>query len=260
MRLHLGLTLGLLTLSLTACATSKTPPPAEDPAAMPHSEKTHAHPEGHSDMTGLGEANPHGEGHGPLVHRFTEPEAYAERWDSPEREAWQRPLEIVQAMDILPGLTVADIGTGTGYFLPLLSAAVGDGGKVLALDIEESMVQYVRERAVEEGLTPVDARVVAMDDPQLPAGEVDRVLIVNTWHHIPGRVEYLGKIAQGLAPGGSLYIVDFNVESSHGPPKHHRMGPEVVISELEAAGMDGSLLELDLPEQYVVKGTLPPTP
>ena len=80
-----------------------------------------------------------------------------------------------------------------------------------------------------EGLGPVEARVVALDDPGLPAGSIDRVLIVDTWHHIDGRAAYAAKLRGALAPGGAVFVVDFTLEAKHGPPARHRLRPEQVM-------------------------------
>jgi SAM-dependent methyltransferase len=149
---------------------------------------------------------------------------------------------------------VADIGAGTGYFEPYLSAAVGQSGSVLALDIEPDMVRYLTERAEREGMANVVANRVDVDDPKLAPRSVDRILIVDTWHHIPDRVAYAQKLRQALADDGTVTIVDFTLDSEHGPPRHHRLSPEAVIGELEKAGFRASTVNEALPNQYVVVG------
>jgi ubiquinone/menaquinone biosynthesis C-methylase UbiE len=193
----------------------------------------------------------------PLVHRFEHAEQWAKQFDDPARDAWQMPGDVVAAMKIQPGMTVADIGAGTGYFEPWLSRAVGPSGVVLALDIEPEMVRYLTERAAREHLDNVKASQVAVDDPLLPSGEVDRILIVDTWHHIPAREAYAGKLREALSPEGSITIVDFKKESSHGPPPQHRLTADQVVQELRAAGLSANVAPLDLPEQYVVTARLP---
>jgi SAM-dependent methyltransferase len=189
--------------------------------------------------------------------RFDDPEAWAKKFDDPSRDAWQKPEAVVALLKLEQGGTVADIGAGTGYFLSHLSKAVGAGGRVIALDIEEGMVKYLGRRADREGLKNVETRVIPPDDPLLPAGKVDRILIVNTWHHIPARGIYAAKLAQALAPGGAVFIVDYTLESHDGPPKEHRLPPEKVIAELREGGLEGEVVQEDLPRQYVVAGRLP---
>jgi predicted methyltransferase len=200
---------------------------------------------------------PASEANAPLVHRFENAEQWAKRFDDPARAAWQRPADVVAAMEIRKGMTVADIGAGTGYFEPWLSRAVGPNGVVLALDIEPTMVHYVTERAAREHLDNVKASQVAVGDPELPEGRVDRILIVDTWHHIPSREAYAAKLRQALAPTGSITIVDFTPESTRGPPPQDRVAPDQVLRELRGAGLSASLTPVGLPDQYVVTARLP---
>lgn len=193
--------------------------------------------------------------HQSLVHRFEDADAWAKRFDDPDRDAWQKPGEVVRLMQIESGMRIADIGAGTGYFLPWLSRAVGEHGSVVGLDIEADMVRYMNERAQREGLANVDARVVATDDPKLAPGSLDRILIVDTWHHIGERVAYSKKLAAGLSDGGEIMIVDFTMESDRGPPKVHRIEAAAILSELEAAGLSARLVAETLPDQFIVVGT-----
>jgi ubiquinone/menaquinone biosynthesis C-methylase UbiE len=222
----------LAALPLVACA-----PAAADPPEHPHQHHQH--------------------GGGPLVHRFEHAEDWAKQFDDPARDAWQKPAEVVKALGITPGMKVADLGAGTGYFLPHLARAVGASGKVLGLDIEPDMVRYMNERAKREGLANVEARVVPLDGPGLAAGSVDRVLIVDTWHHIPERAAYAAKLREALTPGGAVYVVDFKREAQHGPPPEHRLSPEQVMDELKKGGLTPAVVEVGLPDQYVVAGRRP---
>lgn len=211
-----------------------------------------APPESKSASRGHGHDQSHGHNHvGP---RFADPEQYAQRWNSPERDARQKPDQVMAILDLSAGMTAVDLGTGTGYFVPRLSAAVGGGGKVLALDIEKTMVDYVRKRAADEGWTNVEARVVAADDPGLAAGSVDRVLLVNTWHHIARRPAYAKRLLRALRPGGALVIVDVTMDAKRGPPKHIRVPAANVVKELVDAGFTAEIVGEDLANQYIVRG------
>jgi cyclopropane fatty-acyl-phospholipid synthase-like methyltransferase len=191
---------------------------------------------------------------GPIGHRFEDAERWARHFDDPTRDAWQKPEHVVDVLEIAPGMVVADIGAGTGYFLPYLSPAVGPDGTVLALDVEPDMVRYMEERAQREGLHNVQARRVEPSDPGLVAAGVDRILIVDTWHHIAQREAYAAKLAAALAPGGRVAIVDFTQESPRGPPRAHRVRPDQAARELEAGGLVAHIAAEDLPDQYVVVG------
>ncbi|MAE67429.1 MAG: methyltransferase type 11 [Phycisphaeraceae bacterium] len=196
----------------------------------------------------------HHDHHHHMHHRFDDPEKWAARWNDPDRDAWQRPREVVGLLDIEPGMTVADLGTGTGYFLPHLSEAVGASGRVLALDVSKEMIDYIGSAPATSGLHKVEGRVVASDDPGLADGSVDRILVVNTWHHIADRVPYTRRLARALAPGGAVVIVDFTLDAPEGPPQAMRLAPEQVMRELEAGGLRPELLKESLPRHYVVAG------
>jgi ubiquinone/menaquinone biosynthesis C-methylase UbiE len=195
-----------------------------------------------------------------MQHRFEQADQWAPIFDDPKRDEWQRPDAVVAALALSPGMTVADIGAGTGYFEKRLATAVGTTGSVIAIDIEPDMVRYIGERAKREGTPNVEARLATADDPKLAPASVDRILIVDTWHHISDRVAYATKLAQALRPGGSLFIVDFTLETNKGPPKQHRLAPQAVIDELKQAGMNAAVVDAGLPDQYIVRAVAPLPP
>lgn len=189
-----------------------------------------------------------------MVHRFERADQWEATLDDPARDAWQRPADVVDAMKIEPGMTVADVGAGTGYFEPWLSRAVGPTGTVLAIDIEPDMVRHLEQRAARQQLGNVRASLASTDDPKLPAASADRVLIVNTWHHIADRAAYAAKLRDGLKVGGEAYIVDFKLDAERGPPPEHRLTAEQVVRELSAAGLGARVVPVSLPDQYIVVG------
>jgi len=192
--------------------------------------------------------------HAGMQHDFSDTSKFSQAFDDPARDAWQRPAEVIEHLHIEPGSTVVDLGAGTGYFAGWLSRAVGPEGKVLALDIEPNMVKFVEQRAKEQGLGNVSARVVAADDPGLAPGSVARVLIVDTWHHIDDRSRYAAKLALGLGPQAEIWIVDFTEESDVGPPARYRVTAEQVVRELQAAGLHAEVVAGEqLPKQYIVR-------
>ncbi|WP_437738341.1 class I SAM-dependent methyltransferase [Sorangium sp. So ce1335] len=211
---------------------------------------------GHAGHHG-GHAGHHGgdaHGAGPLVHRFERAEDWVPAFEGPERDAWQKPAAVVAALRLAPGMRVADLGAGTGYFLPHLSRAVGPTGAVIGLDIEPDMVRYMTERAARERLANVTARQVGPADPGLDPGSVDRILVVNTWHHIPDRPAYAAKLKAALRPDGAVFVVDFTLAAQQGPPKEHRIAAEAVAAELRAGGLSPQIVAEDLPDQYIVVG------
>lgn len=190
------------------------------------------------------------EGHG---HRFEDPEKYAERWNSEERAEWQKPSEVIELMELEPGMTVVDLGAGTGYFVPYLAAGVAPDGKVLALDVEDSMVAYLEQRKFEKGWSFVEPRKTATDDPGLAKQSVDRVLTVNTWHHIAEREAYAQKLASALKDGGMVVVVDYEKSwEGDGPPPQMRLESAQIEAELASAGLKTEVAIEGLPRQFVV--------
>lgn len=192
--------------------------------------------------------------HGGMPHRFDNAEVWAKDFDNPARDAWQQPERVLAALELHPKMIVADIGAGTGYFAVRLARAVPDG-QVIATDIEPDLVRYMTERAARERLTNLRAVRTPPDDPQLAAESADRILVVDVWHHLDDRVAYARALARGLRPGGKLAIVDFKLDSTHGPPPKHRLSPDQILAELRGAGLAASLSATVLPEQYIVIAT-----
>ena len=231
-----------------------------------HGKGQAGHGKGHAGH-GKGHAG-HGKGHAghgiegdprsPLVHRFdaSKAEDWAKRFESPQRDAYQQPAKLIAAMQLKPGMRVADVGAGTGYFLPHLSKAVANTGVVVAVDIAPNMVRYMKRRCQREGLSNVHLRLALLDDPLIAPASQDRILLVNTWHHIAQRARYAAKLLAALKPGGQLFVVDFKPASKKGPPKKHKLSATAVSSDLQAGGFktlqsDRALLQ----EQYVVVAT-----
>jgi cyclopropane fatty-acyl-phospholipid synthase-like methyltransferase len=225
------------TLFVLAAACGSSPPQHHDHAA-PHE---HGGP-------------PHEHGGHPVGHRFEHADDWAKTFDDPSRDAWQKPDAVVAALALSPGMTVADVGAGTGYFEKRLATAVGANGMVFAVDIEPDMVRYLGERAAREGTPNVEPRLGKADDPTLAAASVDRILVVDTWHHIGDRAAYAKKLAAALKPGGFVLIVDFTLESEKGPPKTHRLASDTIAADLTQGGLRASVIAEDLPDQYIVKG------
>jgi cyclopropane fatty-acyl-phospholipid synthase-like methyltransferase len=158
----------------------------------------------------------------------------AARFDDPARDAWQLPDRVLAALALKPGQSVADIGSGTGYFTVRLAKSAA-GPKVFGADIEPNMVTYLRDRAAREGLANVVSVLASAASPNLPE-PVDLVLIVDTYHHIGGRVAYFHQLQHSLKPGGRVAIIDFRPESPEGPPKEFRFTPETFQAEMKQAG------------------------
>ena len=159
-------------------------------------------------------------------HSFGDAQKWSKIFDDPERDAWQKPHEVIQALALKPDAVVADIGAGTGYFAVRLAHMLPKG-RVYAVDTEAAMVKHVAERAKKAGLANVTAVHGGADDPRIP-DKADVVLFVDVYHHIDGRERYFARLANALKPGGRLAIVDFRMDSPRGPPKSARIEPERV--------------------------------
>lgn len=242
----------LVLLSLVACTSTPCPEPEPSARTTGGEAPPHAHGHHHAGVHPNPEGHHHGEG---MRHDFSDVARFEAMFDAPGRARWQRPVEVVGHLDLTPGESVADLGAGTGYFEPYLSAAVGPRGRVLALDSEPAMVEHLRRRADAEGLANVEARQVPTDGPGLEPSSVDAILVVDTWHHLPNRAQYARRLRDALREGGVVLVVDFTLDGSQGPPAQHRLAPEVVIRELEEGGLRATLVEESLPDQYVVRAT-----
>ena len=228
---------------LWACTTSH-PPHADHAEHADHAD--HADPAAQP-------ASPHPHAHDAAHHRFDDAEKWAKVFDDPERDAWQKPADVVAAIGAAPGMGVADIGAGTGYFSPHLAAAVGPQGRVVALDIEPTLIAHMQARAGREATPQVEARLTTATDPGLRPAEADRVLTVDTYHHIADRTAYFSAVKAGVKPGGKLVIVDFKKEETPmGPPVAERLTPEQVAAELSGAGFTLEREVDALPYQYIL--------
>lgn len=169
-----------------------------------------------------------------MHRRFDDPETWARNFDDPARDKWQMPDQVITALALKPGQSIADVGAGTGYFSIRLAKSTA-APKVFAVDIEESMVKYVGHRAAKEGLKNITGVLASQGSANIPE-LVDLILIVDTFHHIPARDAYFRALRASLKPGGRLAIIDWLPGGPMGPPERFRFSPEKIAAELEKAG------------------------
>lgn len=187
--------------------------------------------------------------------RFNDIQKWVEVFESPDRAEWQKPDEVVQKMNLKSGDIIVDIGAGTGYFTRLFAKAVGTQGKAIGLDIEASMVEYMKEDARKLNLKNYEARVVKTDDPELADKSVDVIFICDTYHHLEDRLNYLKRLASALKPNGRIVIVDFYKKPLPVGPRSlaHKISEEEVKKEFQKAGYR-LIRSLDfLPYQYFLE-------
>jgi ubiquinone/menaquinone biosynthesis C-methylase UbiE len=157
----------------------------------------------------------------------------AKTLDNPNRDKNQKPEEIIAAMNIQPGMTVADVGTGTGYLLPFLSKAVGAGGKVYGEDIAPDFLDRARAKVASDKLTNVNLVLGNDTDPKLPSGAIDTILVLDVYHHFDYPDKMLANIGSALKAGGHLVIVDFYKKDR---ADHIRIERDDVAKEIGANG------------------------
>ena len=158
--------------------------------------------------------------------------------ESPDRDLWQRPDQIMDAMGIADASVVADIGAGSGWFTIRLARRVGPQGLVYAEDVQPEMINAITRRVQREGLTNVRAVRGQNSDPRLPAGSLDAVLVVDAYHEVEDRVTMLANLARALKPQGRIGVVDFKLDGTGpGPSPEERVSPDVVVKDAAKAGL-----------------------
>jgi len=180
-----------------------------------------------------------------LNDRFTGEEVDVERlqrnFEGESREIFAERDAIVDALELGEGMAIADVGAGTGLFLEPLALAVGAEGRVLAIDIGPELVEFMAERARGAGWSQVEARLCSERSVELPHACVDRILVVDTYHHFEFPRSTTASLHHALKSGGMLVIVDFERTpgvSSDWVLGHVRCGKEETRAEIEAAGFE----------------------
>ena len=170
------------------------------------------------------------EGH----HVFNPAYNFALDWG--DRDAWQKPDQVMRALGLAEGDTVADVGAGTGYFSERFSRTVGASGRVYATDVQDAMLARLRTRVSDHHLANVEVVRGAFDDPRLPDACCTVVFFSSVYKEIDDRVPYMRKVTRALAPGGRVAILEYRPETDEpGPPRAMRLDPQQVIDELASA-------------------------
>jgi ubiquinone/menaquinone biosynthesis C-methylase UbiE len=186
-----------------------------------------------------------------MHQRHADAQAYIASLEDPARDAWQKPEEVVAALQLREGEAVADVGAGSGYFTLRLAKAVGERGRVYAVDISPDMVRHLNRRLRDAGVRNVCTVLSEPADPLLPDASVDRVLIVDTWHHVEDQPAYLERLKRVLKPGGQVVHIDFQKrELPVGPPVSMKIAREDLVKQMEAAGFRLANEHSFLPYQY----------
>ena len=152
------------------------------------------------------------------------------------RDSWQQPERVIESLALPPGAHVADLGSGGGYFTWPLAEAVGESGRVYAIDVDPDMTSHIAEESREKGYPNVQPILAEFDDPLIPEGGVDLIFTCNTYHHFDAREEYFRRAARYLRPGGRLAVIEFDGRGWIQRLFPHFTAPEDIRAELEAAG------------------------
>jgi 2-polyprenyl-3-methyl-5-hydroxy-6-metoxy-1,4-benzoquinol methylase len=164
-----------------------------------------------------------------------EPKQYQQILENPDRLAALQVDRVVEALDLRPGMRVADLGAGTGVFTVPLAKAIGASGKVYAIDVDSGLLAIVRDKAKSEGLANIETILAGATDSRVRE-PVDLLFICDTMHHLPDQAAYVRQFARLLRPGGRVVVIDF--AEGHWPEGHEQFAitPAQVDGWMEAAG------------------------
>jgi SAM-dependent methyltransferase len=158
--------------------------------------------------------------------------------EGPDRDAWQMPDRVMEALRIFDGAVVGDLGAGGGWFTIRLARFIGPKGKVYAEDIQPQMIEAIQRRVVREGLLNVQTVQGTSKDPRLPGNRLDAILIVEVSNEMEDRVELLKNAARALKPHGRIGIIDYKKDGlGPGPALEERVDPEDIERDAAAAGL-----------------------
>ncbi len=178
---------------------------------------------------------------------------YIASLEEPGRAEWQKPDEVIGALDLRSGQTLCDVGSGPGYFALRAARRLETSGWVYAEDVEASMIDALRDRVSQARLSNVTPILGLPDDPLLPKSACDVVLIVNTYHLFPNGPAFLRRLAKSLKPGGRLVNIDFHKrETPQGPIVARRVAKDAFLADALRASFTLAGEETFLPYQYFV--------
>ena len=182
---------------------------------------------------------------------------YLEHLDRAERDEYQKPAQVIEALRLKPGMAVADLGSGSGYFTRRFVEAVTERGMVYAVDVEPEMLAYVKESIVHMHISYTAEFILARpDNPKLPFESIDLLFVCNTIHHLEDRATYFRNLQSSLRPGARIAIIDFYPDKRSGDlgfPKRHLVSRDTVIQELTDAGYKLEREHSFLPKQYFLE-------
>jgi ubiquinone/menaquinone biosynthesis C-methylase UbiE len=171
----------------------------------------------------------------------------------PDREAEEAPDVALDAIGIAKGATVADVGAGAGYFTWRMAQRVGPQGKVYANDIQPRMLELLRKNMAERKVTNVETVLGAEDDPKLPIGQIDLVLLTDVYHEFSSPQKMLQGMRAALKSDGRLVLIEYRKEDASVPIRpEHKMSVAEVKAEVEPEGFRLERVLKDLPRQHIL--------
>jgi ubiquinone/menaquinone biosynthesis C-methylase UbiE len=171
----------------------------------------------------------------------------------PEREEEEQPDKALDAIGIVKGSTVADVGAGAGYMTWRMAERVGPTGKVYANDIQPKMLELLGANMKDRGLTNVETVLGTFDDPKLPAGKIDLILLVDVYHEFSEPQKMLAHMREALKPDGRLVLLEYRAEDPKVPIRpEHKMTVAQVKAELEPEGFRLDRVLDALPRQHIL--------
>ena len=170
-----------------------------------------------------------------------------------EREQEEAPTKAIEALELKPGMVIADIGAGSGYYTSRLAKKVAPSGRVYATDIQPGMIEILNRRVKAEGLTNVETILGVMDDPKLPPSSIDLAIMVDVYHELQQPQVFLQRLKPAFRPGGRLVLLEFRKEDPQVPILEvHKMSVAEVKAELEAEGFAIERVVDVLPWQHII--------
>ncbi len=177
----------------------------------------------------------------------------AEWLERPERIDEEQPERLLAALELKPGMTVADVGAGTGYYAWRMAQRVGPGGTVYAVDIQPEMIALLVQQMAQRGAANVKPLLGTLTDPRLPSGRIDLAIMVDVYHELEYPHEMLEAIVRALKPGGRLVFVEFRADDPAVPIKRlHTMSEAQVRAEASLHALQWTKTVRELPWQHAV--------
>jgi arsenite methyltransferase len=181
---------------------------------------------------------------------------YIKLFEAPDRAQWQKPDDVIKALNLKSGQRIADIGAGSGYFTRRFAVAVAPGGVAVGYDVDPGMVACMKEDAAKKKIGNYRASLISPDRPQMEKASFDMIFICNTYHHMENRVAYLKQLKPALKKTGRVVIVDYRKGSKGGPPAAFKLEESRVIEEFSQAGYRLLKKHDFLPNQYILEFAL----